>query len=75
VQSYSWNTAKVGIKHQSINQSSVLCNHIAEILLKLALNTNQLINQMFCYFLSQMSLMLKTVLPVWCVGVSIHIKW
>jgi hypothetical protein len=38
----------IRIKHQSINQSSVLCNHIAEILLKLALNTNQLINQMFC---------------------------
>ena len=46
---YSWNTAKVGIKHQSINQPIKSGNHvITETLLKVMTNTtpnsNKIIN-------------------------------
>jgi len=43
---YIWNTATVSIKHPSINQSTKYVHHnIFWILLELALNTNQYINQ------------------------------
>ena len=39
---YSYNTAKVGVKYQSINHTQCkTCHDIAIILLKLVLNTNQ----------------------------------